>query len=83
MYKFTNEYKKLSPELIWQSIQSGLSNDVTIKSIKGKIPYTLEGAKLKQRIKPQGLVPFIALLLFLLIVHPFFYKIHFLISQFL
>ena len=38
-YKFVDGKEKLSAERIWEFIKNGLSRDVTIKSIKDKIPY--------------------------------------------
>jgi hypothetical protein len=40
-YKFSEKVINKSPEDIWAFIEQGLSNDVIIKSIKDKIPYTV------------------------------------------
>ena len=40
-YHFTTKCNNKSALDIWQFIQNGLSNDVTIKSIKDKLPYTI------------------------------------------
>ncbi len=40
-YHFTKKCNNKSALAIWQFIQNGLSNDVTIKSIKDKLPYTI------------------------------------------
>lgn len=40
-YQFTSKCKGVSAAQIWQFIQNGLSTNVTIKSIKEQIPYTV------------------------------------------
>jgi len=40
-YQFTFKCENKSAKEIWQFIQDGLSKEVTIKSIKDKIPYTV------------------------------------------
>lgn len=40
-YKFSEKVINKSHEEIWAFIQHGLSNDVIIKSVKDKIPYTV------------------------------------------
>ena len=40
-YQFTSRCYNKSSEEIWQYIQNGLSRDVIIKSIKEKLPYTV------------------------------------------
>jgi hypothetical protein len=40
-YKFTEKVVNKSPQEMWAFIELGLSNDVIIKSIKDKIPYTV------------------------------------------
>ncbi len=40
-YKFSEKVINKSPKDIWAFIEQGLSNDVIIKSIKDKIPYTV------------------------------------------
>lgn len=40
-YQFTSRCLNESPEGIWQFIQLGLSKDVIIKSIKDRLPYTV------------------------------------------
>lgn len=40
-YKFTQKCVGKSALDIWQFIQHGLSNDVTIRSIKDKLPYII------------------------------------------
>lgn len=40
-YKFSEKASKLNPEEVWQFVENGLSNNVTIKSIgQGKV-YTI------------------------------------------
>lgn len=41
MYRFTSKCKTKDALAIWRFIQNGLSKDVTIKSIKEKLPYTV------------------------------------------
>ena len=41
IYQFTDKCSKLDASGIWQLIQNGLTKDVTIKSIKDKVPYTV------------------------------------------
>jgi len=40
-YQFTAKCSHKNATTIWQFIQNGLANDVTIKSIKDKLPYTV------------------------------------------
>ncbi len=40
-YQFTEKCKHKTAEEMWQFIQNGLSKDVIIKSIKDRLPYTV------------------------------------------
>lgn len=40
-YQFTQKCNRLTAQNIWKFIQNGLSKDIIIKSIKDKLPYTV------------------------------------------